>query len=387
MKKVRFGIVGVGNMGSNYVKNLHQVEEIELTAVCDIDKSRLEYALSIRPELEVYEDAEEMFEKAPLDAVIICTPHYLHPPIAVKAFEHGLNVISEKPAGVYALQVREMIMAAEKSGKLFGVMFNQRTNPLYQKVREIVRSGELGELKRVIWIITNWYRSQSYYDSGSWRATWKGEGGGVLLNQCPHNLDLLQWMTGMPCGVRAFLKYGRNRDIEVENDVTAYLEYANGATGLFVTSTHETPGTNRLEVSGDQGKLIVEDGKLLFYRNQVSEKEFNATWTKGFGQPPYDVLDITPAETEGLKEHMAVFQNFARALLYGEELLSKGEEALNEVCLSNAMHLSDWTKETVDPSHLDDVLFQKLLRERIDASTVEKKSTGGALDVEGSFNS
>ena len=183
--------------------------------------------------------------------------------------------------------------AAEKSGKVFSMMFNQRTNPLYQKVRELILSGELGEIKRTNWIITNWYRSQSYYDSGGWRATWAGEGGGVMINQSPHQLDLWQWTTGlMPRRVRAFSGFGKYHDIEVEDDVTAYVEYENGATGLFVTSTGEAPGTNRFEVAGDRGKIVVEDGKLTFWRLRQSEREFNREYQGGFGEPECWKIDI-----------------------------------------------------------------------------------------------
>ena len=224
----------------------------------------------------------------------------------------ALHAITEKPAGVYTAAVREMNEAAKKSEKLFGIMYNQRTNPVYAKVKELLASGEMEQIKRVVWLITNWYRSQSYYNSGGWRATWEGEGGGVLLNQCPHNLDLLQWIAGMPCGVRAFMKYGCHRDIEVENDVTAYLEYPNGATGLSVTSTHETPGTNRLEISGDRGKIVVENNKITFFRTRIGETEFNQTWTGGFGSPEYWQIPIEPAEkAPALTEHMGIFAGFA----------------------------------------------------------------------------
>ena len=388
MDKVRFGVVGLGNMGSSHSRNLDQgvVPEIELTAVCDIAEERREWAKkNLSDKVEIYADAVEMFEKAPIDAVIIATPHYFHPPLVIEALNHGLHAISEKPAGVYTKQVEEMNAVAAKSNKLFGIMFNQRTNPVYAKVKELVEEGELGELKRVVWLITDWYRSQSYYDSGSWRATWGGEGGGVLLNQCPHNLDLMQWIVGMPCGVRAFLGYGKCRNIEVENDVTAYLEFPNGATGLFVTSTHETPGTNRLEISGDRGKIVVENNEIMFYRNRVSEPEFNATWTKGFGKPECWKIKVEPPKAPKLVAHMGIFQNFANAILKGTPLLASGLEGIKGVSLANAMHLSDWTGETVDPNHIDGDLFKKLLDEKIAASEGGKKEGGATLDVAGTY--
>ena len=388
MKKVRFGVVGVGNMGSSHSTNLDNgvVPEIELTAVCDIREERRQWAKDhLSSKVGIYADPIEMFEKAPLDAVIIATPHYLHPDLVMEALKHDLHVISEKPIGVYTSKVREEIAFAEKSDKLFGMMFNQRTNPVYAKVKELVESGELGELKRVVWLITDWYRSQSYYDSGSWRATWSGEGGGVLLNQCPHNLDLLQWIAGMPCGVRAFMKYGKGRNIEVENDVTAYLEYPNGATGLFVTSTHETPGTNRLELSGDRGKIVVENNEITFYRNRVGEQEFNATWKGGFGKPECWKVEVPLPKPGKLTAHMGIFQNFAQAVLNGTPLLAAGVEGIRGLSLSNAMHLSDWTGEMVDPNNFDEALFKKLLDEHIANSALAKKEEGSTLDVAGTY--
>ncbi len=386
MKKVRFGVIGIGNMGTSHSEKLDRgiVPEIELTAVCDLKEDRCQWAREhLSSSVQVYQDPEEMMTKAPLDAVIVATPHYDHPRLVMDAFRHGLHAITEKPAGVYTAAVREMNEAAKKSGKLFGIMYNQRTNPVYAKVKELLASGEMGEIKRVIWLITNWYRSQSYYNSGGWRATWEGEGGGVLLNQCPHNLDLLQWIAGMPCGVRAFMKYGCHRDIEVENDVTAYLEYPNGATGLFVTSTHETPGTNRLEISGDRGKIVVENNKITFFRTRIGETEFHQTWTGGFGSPEYWQIPIEPAKAPALTEHMGIFANFASAILHGTPLLAPGEEGILGLSISNAMHLSDWTGQMVDPMHLDEALFKQLLDERIAASTMHKEDVNVTLDVTG----
>ena len=261
MTKVRLGIIGVGNMGSGHAANIlaGKCPEIELTAVADRREARRQWAKDTLPEgTAIFEEGSDLIQSGLCDAVHICTPHYQHPTLAMEAFAAGLHVMCEKPAGVYTKAVREMNEAAEKSGKVFAMMFNQRTNCVYRKMHEMVHSGQLGELKRVNWIITDWYRTQIYYDSGDWRATWDGEGGGVLLNQCPHQLDLLQWICGLPKTVQAFCQEGKWHDIEVEDDVTAYLQFANGATGVFVTTTGDAPGTNRFEVTGTLGKLVCE---------------------------------------------------------------------------------------------------------------------------------
>ena len=286
MEKVRFGIVGVGNMGSGHAKSFlgGKVEHGILTAICDLKKERMEKvrAMDGGAELTTYTDYRDLLACGKVDAVIVAVPHYFHPRISMDALAAGLHVICEKPEGVYTKQVKELNEAASRSDKLFTVMFNQRTNCVYRKMRELVQNGELGEIKRVNWIITTWYRSQSYYDSGDWRATWRGEGGGVLFNQCPHQLDLLQWVTGMmPARIRSFCHFGKWHDIEVEDDVTAYLEYPNGATGVFITSTGDTPGTNRFEILGNNGKLVCEHDRLTFTKLAMPEREFNASYRSG----------------------------------------------------------------------------------------------------------
>ena len=250
MEKVRFGIIGIGNMGTGHVESIAggHIENAVLTAVCDVKEDRLAFVTEkYGADIATFTDYKELLASGLVDAILIATPHYLHPVIAIEAFEAGLHVLSEKPIGVYTKKVMEMYEVAKAHpDQVFGIMYNQRTNPRYQKMREMLQGGELGELQRVVWIITNWYRTQSYYNSSAWRATWEGEVGGVLLNQCPHNLDLWQWICGMPKRVCGFLSFGKYHNIEVEDDATIYAEYANGATGLFISTTGEAPGTNRL---------------------------------------------------------------------------------------------------------------------------------------------
>lgn len=385
MEKVRYGIIGVGNMGRAHAQSLlSEVKGAVLSAVCDISPERLEWAEEQLPQSVLrFRSAAELFESSCIDAVLISTPHYDHPPLAIEALSHGYHVLIEKPAGVYTSAVQEMNEAAMKSDRKFGIMYNQRTNPLYQKLRELIQSGELGEIRRTNWIITNWYRSQNYYDSGGWRATWAGEGGGVLLNQDPHQLDLWQWTTGMmPKRVRAFCHFGKYRNIEVEDDVTAYVEYANGATGLFITTTGEAPGTNRFEINGDNGKIVIEDGTLTFWRLRTPEPKFNAEFTGGFGAPECWKCEIPVKEGEG-DQHKGILRNFTNAILFNEPLLAPGEEGIHGLTLSNAMYLSAWTDQWVDLP-IDSALFHQKLMEKVQTSTFRKKATEGkALDVTG----
>jgi len=381
MEKLRIGIIGVGNMGSAHARNFMAglIPEAELTAICDIEPIRRDWARENLPStVEIYDNTDDFFANAPVDAVVVATPHYLHPVLVQEAFRHGKHALSEKPAGVYTKAVREMNAAAEeaaKKGLVFGIMFNQRTNPVYAKARELVQAGELGQLKRAVWIITNWYRGQGYYNSGGWRATWSGEGGGVLLNQDPHQLDLWQWICGMPTKVHAFMQFGKGRDIEVENDVTAYVEYENGATGLFVTSTHECPGTNRLEISGDRGRIIIENDKLIFDRLEVSEPEYSrmtAEKKMTWGTPGCWHCEIPcPPAPNG---HVEVMNNWISAILHGTPLLAPGVEGIRGLTISNAMHLSAWTGKTVETANMDEDLYYELLQQHIRESTFVKKN-------------
>ena len=384
MDKVRLGIIGVGNIGTVHARYLlaGTVKEACLTAVCDNNPDKHSAIRQVvGNDVTLFSNAEEMLKSGLIDAVIVSTPHYDHPGLSMLAMRHGIHTLCEKPAGVYTAQVREMNEFARGCNVVFGMMFNQRPNPLYQKVKDLIDSGELGELRRSNWIITNWYRSQSDYNSGGWRATWKGEGGGVLLNQDPHQLDLWQWLVGMPVRMRAFCQFGKHRDIEVENEVTAYAEYANGATGVFITTTAEAPGTNRLEIAGDRGKVVVEDGKLRFWRLRESETEFNARWENGFGEP--ECWEVTIPVAPECSDHHVITANFAAAVLHGTPLLAPGTEGIHGLTLSNAMHLSTWTDDWVDLP-FDEALFKKLLDERI-ATSIDKQVVSKTLDASGTW--
>jgi len=363
LDKVRFGIVGIGSFGSGHTKRIiKDVENMDLTAVCDTDPARAEWAAENLPDIKFFDNAEDMFKSGMVDAVLIATPHYDHPPLTMLAFTYGLHVLVEKPAGVYTKQVREMNVAAEKHPELvYGMMYNQRTNSLYRKMKEMIDGGELGRVRRFVWIISDWYRSQFYYDSGGWRATWKGEGGGALINQCPHQLDLWQWIVGMPVKIMAHTHNGKWHNIEVEDDVTAYAEFANGATGVFITSTGDAPGTNRLEITGDCGKLVCENDKLIFHKLSMPEQEFTKVNTKHFGKPDVEVIEV---EHDGEnQQHTGVFRAFANKILGKGELVASGHEGIHGLMISNAIHLSSWLGKPVELP-IDEDLFYEELKKR-----------------------
>ena len=365
MDSVKLGIIGIGNMGAVHAQSVftNKVPGLELAAVADTRPERRDWAKGYLPAgFPVYHDAGELIHSGLVQAVLIATPHYQHPSQTIESLNAGLHVMCEKPAGVYVKQVREMIAAAEKSGRVFALMYNQRTNANYRAMHELVHSGRLGAIKRVSWIVTNWYRTQAYYDSGDWRATWDGEGGGVLLNQCPHNLDLLQWICGMPDRIRAFCHNGKWHAIEVEDDVTAYFEYPNGATGTFITSTGDAPGTNRFEISLEKGKLVYEEGKeLILQELEVNEREFCKTARGGFDKPPMrEVIVATDGSNEG---HIGVLRAFLGKILHNTPLIAEGGEGIHGLTLSNAMHLSSWLDKTINLP-MDENLFLEELNER-----------------------
>jgi predicted dehydrogenase len=346
MDKVRMGIIGVGNMGAQHARWITEgkVPRLELAALCDLDPGKL----TPFPKVKHFRQSAEMIRSGLVDAVLIATPHYDHTTIGIDALQQGLHVLTEKPLAVHKADAERMIAAYQKRPKksqVFGAMFNQRTDPHYRRTRDLIQRGELGEIRRVVWIITNWFRSEAYYASGDWRATWRGEGGGVLLNQCPHNLDLLQWLCGMPKRIQAFCHLGKYHDIEVEDDVTAYLEYPNGATGVFITTTGEAPGTNRLEITGDRGKMVIEGGKVSWTRTEQPVAEFCRTTTGSFATPDTWNVDIPVAGNGG--QHQEITQNFVDAILTGRPLLAPAVEGIHSVELANAMLYSSFTGQTV----------------------------------------
>ncbi len=340
---VNIGIIGVGGIGSAHFNTINsgKINGMSLGAVCDVDPARLRYCRSVNPDIPVFEDYREMLKSGLVNAVLVSVPHPLHAKIGIEALQSGLHLLCEKPEDIKVSAARRLNEAAKRSGRVFGIMFNQRTDPLFQRAREIVKSGGLGEIKRSVWIVTNWYRTESYYRSGGWRATWSGEGGGVLMNQAPHNIDLWQWICGMPAEITAFLGVGKWHDIEVEDEATLYARYENGATGVFITSTGDLPGTNRLEICGTRGSLTVEQGRLTHKKLKTDERELCRTCPES--RPTGDVeVEVFEPKTKG-KAHAGILENFANAVNFGEKLLAPGEEGLNELMISNAAYLSAWT--------------------------------------------
>lgn len=383
MDTVRLGLIGIGNMGSAHLSCIGGglVRGLRVDAVCDIDRGRLDAVRSKYPHLRAYDDPQALIADDRLDAVLIAVPHRAHAALGIRAFSRGLHVLCEKPLDVSTTQAQALIRAAEDSGRVFGIMLNQRTDPLFARARQLVQNGELGALHRTVWIVTNWLRSQRYYDSGGWRATWRGEGGGVLLNQAPHQLDLWQWICGMPTALSAVCDTGKYHRIEVEDDATVLARFTNGATGVFVTTTGDCPGTNRLEIDGERGKLVLEHGELHLWQTAAPCAELI---TDAPGMSPDGGCTHTVYRPNApASAHRGILQNFTDAVLHGTPLLAPGADGLNELMLSNAAYLSAWQGGAWVDLPPDGALFDRLLEQRAAASAEHGGTPAGTAPADG----
>lgn len=388
--KIRYGLIGIGAQGGSYARFLTNApapfpgmvcapcpDNCALGALCDIDPEKEKMCKEQYPDVPFFKDWKDMIASGTVDAIITTVPHYLHHEISIYAMEHGMNVLCEKPAGVRSKDVQKMIACAKAHPEVsFGIMFNQRTNKLYQKIKEIVASGELGEIRRSQWMINSWWRPDSYYQQSAWRATWGGEGGGVLVNQAPHQLDLWQWICGMPVKVQSHLRYGQWHDIEVEDDVTTYVEYENGATGVFVTTTGDAHGTNRFEIQLDRAKLVVENDKLSLLEFEVSEPEWSKTNRQPFATMPAAEVEV---ETDGENpQHVGVINAWGGAILRGAPLVADGREGIRGLTLSNAMHLSAFLGREVSIPYDEDLYYEELMK-RVASSRYRKDGAEKAV--------
>jgi predicted dehydrogenase len=371
--KVRLGIIGLGAQGSMYAGFIQDgmVQNMEIGAICDVDPAKAQVVASKHSGVPFYDDYVAMLDTGDVDAVVTCVPHYLHPEMGIEALRRNIHALVEKPAGVYTKQVKELNAFAETKPELtFAIMFNQRNNPLYQKLKEIVDAGELGTIRHTSWIITTWWRPQGYYEQSAWRATWGGEGGGVLVNQAPHQLDLWQWICGIPQSVYAKVAYGFRRDIAVEDEVTAVIDYGDGATGVFITAVHDLVGTDRFEILGDNGKIVVDNSlsatvtRLKKPERELSEgmdmQDVMKLFTGQLNTEDYYSSEVIEFESKWGAQHTGVLENFAANILDGTPLIAPGSDGINGVRLANAIHLSSWTGKAVSLDFDEDEYLTEL---------------------------
>ena len=365
---VRLGVIGLGNIAAQHIDNVSsgQVADCEISALC----SRSSSELATEIDVPHFTDYRELIASGHCDAVLIATPTFSHFDIGALALEAGLHVMMEKPIGM-SVKDGEDLLALQQDGQVFALMLNQRTDPLFVTMRDLIEQGALGEISRTHWTMTNWFRPEVYFQVSDWRATWRGEGGGLLVNQCIHNLDIFQWLCGMPRSVRAFCRFGRYHDIEVEDEATAYFEYDNGASGVFMGSTGEAPGVNRLDIVGDKAALSFDGERLFLTENEPATSQFSRETRDMFGLPQSSVSDITPDRT--CNQHATMLENFSRAILDNETLIAPAVEGINSLALANSMLLSTWESEAI-ALPLDKIRYQKALERRIAKSSLRDKA-------------
>lgn len=395
-EKVKLGIIGYGAEGGMYANFFKTNDErldqsvIELAAICDNDPAKKEKVANDFPGLPFFDNYLDMLESGIVNAIVTTVPHYEHVGMGIDALNRGIHLLGEKPAGVYVKEVNRLIEASEQNPETtFAIFFNQRTNPLYRRVKQLMDDKYIGDLQRATWTITTWWRPQGYYNQSEWRATWGGEGGGVLVNQAPHQLDLMQWICGKPEKVFAKLQYGAGRNIVVENEVNALLDFGNGATGSFITCTNDLVGTDRFEIMGTQGKIVVEDSKKLIIKRLVKpEEELSENMDMAdvmrlfMGQVNMsDYVEETVEEFQSVhgQQHIDVLNNFGRHIVHGEALLAPGKEGINGVRLANSMHLSDWLDQEVDYNHDEDLYLAELNKRIEEEGKFATKETEGNL--------
>lgn len=374
--KIRVAVIGIGRMGSIHARNLKigNIKGAVLAAVCDILDLPIEKFKRKYKNVPSYKDYKEMIEKESIDAVIVATQHYFHGNIVKYCMEKGKHVLCEKPLSVTAEEAISVIEESKRYPNLIkAIMWNQRTNPIHKRARDLIKSGAIGNIIRINYIVTDWYRSQAYYNQGGWRACLWGEGGGTLINQCVHQLDLLQWIVGLPINVEAKM-FTIGRNITVENDVIALFGYKDDVYCQFSASTHELRGTNRLEISCDKGRIVIENRKMKVYTYQKPESEVNRSTKSGYGfvkrktnRYNYN-LKFAFRLVRDFGEQASIIRNFINTIRKKETLISPLEDGLSAVEMVNAVYLSAWEEKTyaipIDSKYYSKVLEKKIECER-----------------------
>ncbi|WNC72797.1 Gfo/Idh/MocA family oxidoreductase [Thalassotalea psychrophila] len=378
--EIRLGVIGLGNIAQQHINNVTTgaTKNCKITALC----SRSAGPQAAELGADHFTRYQSLIDSGSVDTVLIATPTLSHFEIAKYALEKGLHVMLEKPIGLSSFEGETLVKIKPNNVK-FALMLNQRTDPTFKKIKAVVDSGVLGEIQRTHWTMTNWFRPDIYFQVSDWRATWKGEGGGLLVNQCIHNLDIFQWICGVPSEITAFSEFGKYHNIEVEDEVTAYLRYNNKATGVFVGSTGEAPGVNRFDIIGDKGSLHFDSGILIQKLNDQSTATFCANTDEMFGLPTVSQSDISTTET--VNQHAIIMNNFINAIISDEALIAPAQDGLASLDMANAMLQSTWNKQTVTLP-MNRQAYQAQLNEKAAGSQLRSKSsTKAKIDMNASY--
>lgn len=354
---LRHVLVGVGATVLGMHRPAFSLPTTQLVGVTDVNAALAEQRAE---ELgcPAFPDYPSMLSATRPDVVVIMTPHPFHAEIAIAALEAGCHVLCEKPMAVHVGEADAMIAAAERAGRLLAVSLQFRHRPEIVAAKQIVDAGGLGELQRVD-VLACWTRANRYYQQMPWRGTWKGEGGGVLMNQAPHNLDLACYLAGPPSRVVAWTRT-RLQPIEAEDTAHAMLSWPGGAMGTIHASTAEADTGDRIELLGTGGRLLVTPGHLTYerfspdLRQHVQETEI--LW--GGPEAQSVPVDLPPGEAD----HAAVYRDLHDAILHGTPLRSDGVQGRLSLELANAITLSS-QRDVAVSLPLDRTAYAELLAE------------------------
>ncbi len=348
-KYIRTALIGIGVMGKKYAKMIcdGEVKGIMLTAVVCRNSDAAKWVKALGRDIKIFESAEKLFENPDYyDAVIIATPHKSHPQLANNAFELGKHVMCDKPAGISVSDAVKMSKAAEKSNKIYAMMFHQRLYPKHIKIKEILNEGRLGDLKRIMLVNSRYLRTSHYHKSGSWRSSWSGEGGGALINQGQHILDIWQWLFDMPQSLYADICFGKYNDFKVDDELTIQMRYKNNLTAVFMLTTGEAVHQERLEIVGNKGKILLEDDTLHIYSysencdDYIKTAKVNSRENLSINE---EIIKFDKIE----EPYAQMLENFAGAVFGENTLIADGRNAVNPIMLTNAAYYSAWKGEAV----------------------------------------
>jgi len=345
MNPVRFGIVGVtGVIGGTHIRAIRQTEGAELAAVTDLNLAAAQRVAS-EARCELLKNFDWLIKRADIDVVCLCTPHALHAEQAIAALKSRKHVLTEKPMAVTVADADKMIAASEKYDRKLGVVFQYRFRPSVLAARALLQRGQLGQLYRVT-VVHAAFKTQYFYDAAAWRGTWKGGGGGVLINQAPHYLDLLAYLVGMPTRVAAWNRTLTHR-IEVEDTASALMEFPGGAQGFAHFNTVQAPGESRIEIVGDRGTLRIEDNDVRLFQPEIPLRQFAQTDRSHiYAYPRTAEVRVPLASSEAT--HATVLQDFIDAVRHNRPPACDGQEGRKSLEIGNAMLLSSFSGKPVE---------------------------------------
>lgn len=367
MNQVRMAVIGTGSMGKKYAQMIAagSVKDMVLTAVVCRSEANIEWAKEkLNQEVQIFPDADTLYAHGDLfDAVMIVTPHKLHPEMVKQGLLAGKHMFCDKPAGVSMKQCEEMARLAREKDLKFAMMFHQRMYGKYLRIKELLEQNEIGVIRRVMMENSRYYRTQYYHKSGSWRSSWTGEGGGALINQGQHILDIWQWLVGMPQSVQAVIPFGKYNDFDVDDEATILMEYPDKRTAVFILTTGEGSWTERLEIVGSKGTILLEEDKLTISRYDQDLTEYGKNAQCNAREQMKETLTVEdyPKEKEPYEEMLA---DFADAILTDGSVAVSGLEGLHALELTNAAYLSAFTGKKISlPMDADE--YEKELTRRM----------------------